>query len=111
MKVPIVKPFHFSGELRSGMRTVVLCAVIDGDAPFTFTWRKNGNKIKEGKDLNVRSVDDFTSTLILTNLGPEHNGNYSCRVSNAAGSDEQSNTLNMRGNVIFFIKLYLIGCL
>lgn len=88
------------------MRTVVLCAVIDGDAPFTFTWLKNGNKIREGKDLNVRSVDDFTSTLILTNLGPEHNGNYSCRVSNAAGSDEQSDTLNMRGNVFIRIKLY-----
>lgn len=86
------------GEHRTGMRTAVLCIVSDGDPPFTFVWFKNGVKVQENKDVNIRPMDDFTSTLVLTNLGPDHNGNYTCRVSNAAGSDEKSDKLNMKGN-------------
>ena len=97
--LPKVNSFHFSRELTLGMRTAVFCTVIKGDPPFTFLWFKDGKALQENHHLNMKSIDDFTSSLTITNLGPEHNGNYTCRVSNAAGHDEQSDVLSMKGNL------------
>lgn len=104
--LPKVNPFHFSRELSVGMRTSVFCGVIQGDPPFNFLWYKDGEKIQENTYLNVKSFDDFTSSLTVTNLGPEHNGNYTCRVTNAAGFDEQSDVLSMKGNLITVFYVY-----
>lgn len=102
MTLPKVNTFHFSRELTVGMRTAVFCTVIKGDPPFTFVWLKDGEKLQDSKHLNIKSIDDFTSSLTVTNLGPEHNGNYTCRVSNAAGYDERSDVLSMKGNLLHF---------
>ncbi|XP_054724902.1 cell adhesion molecule DSCAM-like [Uloborus diversus] len=98
MKAPIVKPFHFSGEFSPGMRTVVMCTVIQGDPPFTFDWFKDGVKVLVMEDFFIKHFDEFTSNLIITNMGPQHNGNYTCRVTNSAGTDEQSDKLSMKGS-------------
>lgn len=102
--LPKVNPFHFSRELRVGMRTAVFCAVIEGDTPFTFAWLKDGERLQENKHLNIKNIDDFTSSLTITNLGPEHNGNYTCSVSNTAGYDEKSDSLSMKGKLLVFLK-------
>ncbi|XP_054724901.1 titin-like [Uloborus diversus] len=96
LKAPKIKDFHFSGQLSAGMRTVVLCAVIDGDPPFTFSWFKDAKQLQESKDVTLKALDEFTSTLIVTNLGPDHNGNYTCKVTNPAGIDQHSDILSMR---------------
>lgn len=102
-----MNPFHFSRELRVGMRTAVFCAVIEGDPPFTFAWLKDGERLQENQQLNVKNLDDFTSSLTITNLGPEHNGNYTCRVTNSAGYDERSDILSMKGNVVIVVLSFL----
>lgn len=102
MTAPKVKPFHFSGEHRTGMRTAVFCTVVEGDPPFTFLWLKDNERVQESKHMNVKLIDDFTSSLTITNLGPEHNGNYTCRVTNSAGYNEQMSVLSMKG--IFFFN-------
>lgn len=93
---PEIKPFNFSGGLRMGKRTSVICAVIDGDPPFKFMWLKDGKTLSESSSVTIRTIDDFTSNLALTNLGPESNGNYTCRVSNQAGMDQHSDMLLMK---------------
>lgn len=102
---PKVKPFHFSGEHRIGMRAAVFCVAIEGDPPFTFLWLKDSERVQESKHLNVKLIDDFTSSLSISNLGPEHNGNYTCRVTNTAGYDEQVDVLSMKGNIFPFPKI------
>ncbi|GFR28231.1 titin [Trichonephila clavata] len=98
LKPPKIKPFHFSGELSVGLRTVVLCAVIDGSPPFDFQWLKDSRPLTpNGGHFLVESFNEFTSILTISNLDSESNGNYTCRVSNSAGSDEKSDSLNMRG--------------
>lgn len=99
---PEIKQFHFSGSLKSGKRSSVMCTVVDGDPPFKFSWLKDGKEITEGNSVTIRQIDDYASTLVITNLGPDHNGNYTCRVSNAAGMDQHSDMLLMRSKKFYF---------
>ena len=97
-----IKPFHFSGILKSGKRTSVMCAVTDGDPPFKFTWLKDGKEIAESGTYMIRNVDDYTSNLAITHLGPEHNGNYTCKVSNALSTNQHSDMLLMQSKILYF---------
>lgn len=97
---PEIKPFIFSGALKTGKRTSVMCAIVDGDPPFHFMWLKDGKELTESSSLNIHRIDEYTSKIDITNLGPEHNGNYTCRVSNTAGSDQHSEMLLMRSNYL-----------
>lgn len=96
MKAPTISQFHFADELNIGMRAAVTCAVIDGDPPFQFTWSKDGKVLQENDRVSFKT-HDFMSTLVISNLGPESNGKYTCSVTNAAGKDEKFSTLNMKG--------------
>lgn len=101
-----IGPFHFAGTLKTGKGTSVMCAVTDGDPPFKFTWLKDGKDVVEGSTYSIRNVDDFTSNLAIKQLGPEHNRNYTCRVSNAYGTVQHSDMLLMQCKqlTLFFYK-------
>ncbi|GFT08373.1 titin [Nephila pilipes] len=100
LKPPRINPFHFSGELNEGLRTMVMCGIIDGDRPFEFKWFKDGDPLLLKRDhFSVESLNEFTSILTIENLNADSNGNYTCRVSNAAGSDEKSDVLTMKGEM------------
>ncbi|GIY15765.1 titin [Caerostris darwini] len=92
---PEINPFHFGRTLKIGERVSVTCAVRVGQSPFTFLWLKDGSAIQEMEAITIRNIDEFNSNLAITRLGPEHNGNYTCRVSNRKGSSEQSDVLTM----------------
>ncbi|GFY49767.1 titin [Trichonephila inaurata madagascariensis] len=97
---PQIKPFSFSGELREGLRTNVMCSVIDGDPPFDFQWFKDNRPLLQEKgQYSVQPFDEFTAILTIKNLDSSSNGNYSCRVTNAAGSDQKSGVLSMKGGL------------
>ena len=78
------------------MRGVVICAVMDGDPPFHFTWYKDGQVLQENSQLSFKS-HEVMSTLVISNLGPESNGNYSCVATNDGGRDEKFDILRMKG--------------
>lgn len=90
--------------------------MIDGDPPFVFEWYKDGVPLKSGSSVIIKATDEFNSNLAIVNLGPENNGNYTCRVSNAHGKDEQWDALFMKGiiqcnkacNYIFYLVLNTI---
>lgn len=94
---PRIKAFQFSGDLTDGMRAVVTCSVISGNPPFSFTWMKDNSEIKGNQDFMIRTIEDISSVLVITKLGPQSNGNYTCRVSNREGIDEHSDSLLMKG--------------
>lgn len=98
---PEVKPFQFSGVLKTGRRTSVICAVTHGDPPFVFEWFKDGRDVSLTKGVVIRNIDDYTSNLVITSLDGEHNGNYTCRVSNSAGIDQHFEMLLMKSKFFF----------
>lgn len=78
------------------MRARLGCTVISGDPPFEFGWRKDGRPL--GPQLGVRAqTDAFSSDLTFASLGPRHNGNYTCVVSNDAASASHSASIVVQG--------------
>lgn len=100
-RAPKVSPLHFADELSVGMRTAVTCTVIDGEPPFKFMWYKDGSHLQENNRVSIKS-HEFASTLMISDLGPESNGNYTCRVTNDLGVDEKFSLLNMKGENLIF---------
>ncbi|GFQ76429.1 titin [Trichonephila clavata] len=93
---PQIKTFHFSNVLQLGMRESVQCTVMSGDPPFEFSWLKDGRPLVDLRDVSIRKSDDFMSTLVITKVKADSNGNYTCRVSNSAGYDEKSAVLSVQ---------------
>lgn len=63
-------------------------------------WLKDGKTISETDIYSIKTMDEFTSMLSISNLSANSNGNYTCRVSNAAGSDEKHDYLLMKGKYV-----------
>ncbi|GBM83838.1 hypothetical protein AVEN_205537-1, partial [Araneus ventricosus] len=78
------------------MRETVQCAVLAGDPPFDFSWLKDGQPLADLRDISVLKTGDFMSTLMISKLNADSNGNYTCRVSNGAGLDEKSASLSVK---------------
>lgn len=97
---PVINPFLFASDLREGMRTTVVCSVLSGQTPLTFSWLKDGRPLHLAlPDADAQRFDEFTSryscgskppliscvpiSLTLRAVERRHAGNYTCRVSHA----------------------------
>ncbi|XP_045464508.1 Down syndrome cell adhesion molecule-like protein Dscam2 isoform X3 [Harmonia axyridis] len=81
---PKVSPFYTEETLHVGDRASLTCSVTKGDLPLTISWHKDGNMVQPSHSMSVTQVDQFTSILVIESLTPDHNGNYTCIVRNAA---------------------------
>lgn len=104
------------------MRTQLMCSSSQGDQPFNITWFKDGvpiqsmateediskktkleynsiNNKPHGSHLTINNYAPFSSILSIHNVTSHHNGNYTCRVSNTAGSVEYTALLSVSGNL------------
>ncbi|XP_053207473.1 cell adhesion molecule DSCAM-like isoform X2 [Panonychus citri] len=83
-------------NIREGMRNMLTCNVLDGDPPFTFMWTKDGQPIdhhSQNQNLNISSINEYSSTLFISKVTFKDNGNYTCIISNLAASANA--TINM----------------
>uniref|UniRef100_A0A1A9Z430 Down syndrome cell adhesion molecule n=1 Tax=Glossina pallidipes TaxID=7398 RepID=A0A1A9Z430_GLOPL len=114
---PRISPFSFEDEITEGMRTQLMCSSSQGDQPFNITWLKDGVIIQSGglesailssnespksasskppdPSLTINEYAPFSSILSIHNVTSRHNGNYTCRVTNRAGSVEYAATLSV----------------
>lgn len=98
MIAPLISPFSAAPNLREGMRSILTCSVLEGDPPFSFRWTKDDQPIDTqfmtsdfitsgGENrLKVTSSNDFSSTLFISKISYEDNGNFTCIVTNPAAS-------------------------
>ncbi|KAK3872049.1 hypothetical protein Pcinc_022840 [Petrolisthes cinctipes] len=68
----------------------IMCVVVRGDLPLSFTWTYEGRPISPGPSISVRSLDEQTSVLLFTSLKEEEGGTYTCTATNAVASDTKS---------------------
>lgn len=95
---PKITPFTFAQDLKLGDRISVQCVVVSGDLPLSFTWEKDGEPPPESDSFIVRRYDPFTSALIISAIASNHSGNYTCLVSNQAGTVSHTAPLSVNGN-------------
>lgn len=77
-----------------------MCTVVAGDQPLDIVWLKDGEPLLDrGK---TQKLDDYTLILSLRRLQLEDMGNYTCQVSNPAGTTSYMATLRVKGT--YFLK-------
>lgn len=92
---PYIQPFEFQ-RFTIGQRVFIPCVVMSGDRPLDITWQKDGRPIPASLGVTVDNID-FTSSLRINNLTPDHNGNYTCIARNEAAAVEHQSQLIVRG--------------
>ncbi|KAK7882901.1 hypothetical protein WMY93_029075 [Mugilogobius chulae] len=91
---PYIQPFEFQ-RFTIGQRVFIPCVVMSGDRPLDITWQKDGRPIPVSLGVTVDNID-FTSSLRINNLTPDHNGNYTCIARNEAAVVEHQSQLIVR---------------
>jgi len=98
---PALNKFSVGPDLRLGQRVSMLCSVVDGDPPIDLTWYRDGapltNHGSSSTGVAVAELGAFESVLRIDHLRPEHNANFTCRASNAAGVAAHSQALTVKG--------------
>ncbi|XP_075526205.1 cell adhesion molecule Dscam2-like [Dermacentor variabilis] len=97
---PKVQPFSFPSTKAMPKKVIVHCAVLEGTEPLKFVWTKDGLPVENGHRLHVKQHSETLSSLTITDVGAEDIGNYTCAVSNVAGSDSATSQLLVKGETI-----------
>ncbi|XP_049514067.1 titin-like [Dermacentor silvarum] len=93
VEAPKVQPFSFPSTKAMPKKVIVHCAVLEGTEPLKFVWTKDGVPVENGHRLHVKQHSETLSSLTITDVGAEDIGNYTCTVSNVAGSDSATSKL------------------
>ena len=75
----------------------LVCTVIKGDQPFSFTWSLQGAVVSSEPGLTTSQIGSRTSILMINSVGHRHSGLYTCNVSNSAGTATVSTKLRVNG--------------
>ena len=75
----------------------LVCTVISGDPPFTFTWSLQGDIVHSEPGLTTSQIGGRTSMLMINSVGHRHTGQYTCTVGNKAGLTSMSTELKVNG--------------
>lgn len=87
------------------------CSPYIGQAPFRFSFFKNGHLLHQSDRLTVDSKDSF-SQLMIKNLSENDSGNFSCTVENSFGTDHQWTVLSVKGlpsECLIFVQNVALG--
>uniref|UniRef100_A0A8D8U9N9 Down syndrome cell adhesion molecule-like protein Dscam2 n=1 Tax=Cacopsylla melanoneura TaxID=428564 RepID=A0A8D8U9N9_9HEMI len=95
MVVPRIQSFSFGDEpMEAGEPSAVNCLILSGDQPMNISWLFNAAPIPPSmSDISVSQSNKKLSMLSILAVTHEHVGNYSCVVSNVAGTSVMSASL------------------
>lgn len=66
------------------------------------TWSFHGSEKAAGEKqgVSIMKLGSKSSVLIIESLQAHHSGNYSCRATNAAGTDEHTTSIVVNGTTL-----------
>ena len=98
IEAPIIIPLNFGFEsVNEGAYGQLVCSVIQGDPPFSFTWSLQGDIVHSEPGLNINQLGGRTSILTISSVGHRHTGQYTCTVANQAGQVSETAELKVNG--------------
>lgn len=104
------------------MRTQLMCSSSQGDQPFNITWMRDGHLIQVGQNrdsigrkdggnvvigeetmgsdhtITINDYPPYSSILSIHNVTSKHNGNYTCLITNRAGTVDYTAFLSVAGS-------------
>ncbi|ODN02698.1 Hemicentin-1 [Orchesella cincta] len=92
---PKIVPFGGDEPSSFGDAVQLTCLVATGDLPLQLTWSFHGSGDSKQKQegVSIMKIGTKSSLLIIESLQATHNGQYTCRASNNAGTDEYTATV------------------
>lgn len=84
-------------EVLPGM-SLTFTSVIRGTPPFKVKWFKGSRELVSGEACTI-SLEDFVTELELLEVEPMQSGDYSCLVTNDAGSASCTTHLFVKGSL------------
>ena len=95
-------PFTFgSDSIKEGGMAQLICFVNEGDEPLTISWFLKGDTLSSDPSITTTMIGTRTSMLMITSVGYQHSGTYSCRAKNHAGSKTETAELKVIGIYLF----------
>ena len=88
--------------MNAGDVVSVLCIITKGDYPMEIEWMFQNEPLNKNRDdIIVSSSGKRGKQLTIESVGAAHAGEYTCVVSNIAGSTTRSAVLDVNGTVYF----------
>ena len=98
LEPPQIAPLSFGRDIMDeGSFGQLLCTVLTGDAPFTFSWSLQGAKVSSEAGLTTSQLGQRASLLMIERVGHRHSGTYRCKVTNEAGHATATTELKVNG--------------
>ena len=98
LEPPVLVPMSFGKDIvNEGSFGQLMCSVMNGDPPFSFTWSLQGDIVHSEPGLSTSQIGGRTSILMINSVGHRHTGQYTCTVSNDAGQTSVSTELKVNG--------------
>jgi hypothetical protein len=95
---PQLSPMSFGEDIvDEGNFGQLVCTVVRGDPPFSFTWSLQGDVVHSEPGLTTSQIGTRTSILMINSVGHRHSGQYTCNVKNSAGLATASAELKVNG--------------
>ncbi|CAG2112339.1 unnamed protein product, partial [Medioppia subpectinata] len=95
----------FSDNLEEGMRSSAVCSVISGEPPITIRWLKDGKSLSQmDAEIQIMSINEFISSLIISNISRYHKGNYTCVASSDVATTNFTAVMAVRAAPVWIVK-------
>lgn len=102
-------------EHPEGIRTRIMCGLSRGQTPVEFSWFKDGRPLhlehvhdpNYDPDLAIDAFDPYSSVLKFERLRAHHSAEYRCEAVNAAGRDEYTAKITVRGKKVSSSGVFL----
>jgi hypothetical protein len=73
------------------------CLVSRGDEPLRISWSLKGDIISSDQSMTTTMMGSRVSMLMISGVGYQHSGTYTCKASNTAGFVTMSAELKVNG--------------
>ena len=73
------------------------CIAMKGDEPMVVSWTFHGQGISSDLGIITTPIGGRGSMLVITSVGRDHNGNYTCSAKNWAGVISDTAVLKVNG--------------
>lgn len=84
--------------MNSGEAAQVTCLVSTGDQPLNISWSFGDKDISAVRGITTVKAGRKGSMLLIDTVSATHSGEYTCTVSNPAGSSNFTASLQINGN-------------
>ena len=80
------------------------CIAMKGDEPMIISWSFHGQGLSSDLGIVTTPIGGRGSMLVISSVGRDHNGNYTCSAKNSAGAISDTAVLKVNGRYLRIVS-------